>query len=515
MMHSLRLILADQLSSSISSLNDINSKRDTVLMCEVMEEATYVKHHQKKIAFLFSAMRHFAQMLREQGISVLYIKLDDPENTGSLQAEIQRAIAVLNPDRIIVTEPGEYRVMEIFRSWQKALDIDVAILPDTRFLATHAEFASWVKNKKQLRMEFFYREMRKKYKILLEPEETGKPVGGAWNYDKENRKPPKVGMVSPKRIAHKKSDITNDVLQLVRSHFSHHFGTLEPFYYAVTRKEALIELEHFINTLLYHFGDYQDAMVAGEPYLYHSLISSYLNAGLLLPLEICQKAEAAYYAGIAPLNAVEGFIRQILGWREYIRGIYWHFMPDYGERNSLNATTPLPKLYWTAETKMFCMSEAIGHTRDHAYSHHIQRLMITGNFALLTGLDVKQVQEWYLSVYSDAYEWVEMPNTLGMALFSDGGVVASKPYAASGKYINRMSNYCHKCVYDPELMTGEKACPFNGLYWAFLARHESAFRSNQRMGYVYSTWDKFGVVKQNAIREQAALSLKKMAENTL
>jgi deoxyribodipyrimidine photolyase-related protein len=364
-------------------------------------------------------------------------------------------------------------------------------------------------------MEFFYREMRKKYGILLEPDGTNKPVGGLWNYDKENRKQPKAGMVSPKRIAHKKSDITHDVLNLVRNHFSHHFGALEPFYYAVTREQALIELDHFMIVVLPNFGDYQDAMVAGEPYLYHSLISSYLNAGLLLPLEICQKAEAAYYAGTAPLNAVEGFIRQILGWREYIRGIYWHLMPEYGERNSLNATIQIPEFYWTAKTKMFCMSEAITHTRDHAYSHHIQRLMVTGNFALLTGIDVKQIQEWYLAVYSDAYEWVEMPNTLGMALFGDGGVVASKPYAASGKYIQRMSNYCQKCVYDPNLTIGEYACPFNGLYWDFLARHDGALRGNGRMNYIYSTWDKFGLDKQNAIRKQAALTLQKMAEQNL
>lgn len=514
-MSSLRLILADQLSASISCLDGMNSKYDTVLMCEVMEEATYVQHHPKKIAFLFSAMRHFAQMLHEQGVSVRYIKLDDPDNTGCLTKEMQRAVSTYNPDKIILTEPGEYRVLQMFQSWQNTFNLPVEILPDNRFLATHAEFSAWAKDKKQLRMEFFYREMRKKYGILLESDGTARPLGGEWNYDKENRKPPKKGMVSPKRIAHKKSAITRDVLQLVQNHFSHHFGTLEPFYYAVTREEALEEMEHFINTLLPYFGDYQDAMVAGEPYLYHSLLSSYLNAGLLLPLELCQKAEAAYHAGIAPLNAVEGFIRQILGWREYIRGIYWHFMPEYENRNYLNAITPLPEFYWGAKTNMFCMSEAICHTRDHAYSHHIQRLMITGNFALLAGLDVKQVQEWYLAVYSDAYEWVEMPNTLGMALFGDGGVVASKPYAASGKYINRMSNYCHKCVYDPELMTGENACPFNALYWNFLARHEEVFRSNQRMGYVYATWDKFGIEKQSAIREQAALSLKKMVENTL
>jgi deoxyribodipyrimidine photolyase-related protein len=508
----LRLILGDQLSESITSLHGIDMARDTVMLCEVMEEATYVPHHPKKIAFLFSAMRHFASEIQANGIRVRYVKLDDTANTGSFTGEVQRAIGQLKPEKIVATEAGEYRVLELMKSWQKTLNIPVDILPDTRFFATHAEFSGWAKGKKQLRMEYFYREMRKKYSVLMD---AGKPTGGEWNYDKENRKPPKVGMTSPPRISHKKSAITNEVLQLVKEHFSHHFGTLEPFHYAVTRDQALIELDHFIETFLPNFGDFQDAMVAGEPYLYHSLISSYLNAGLLLPLEICQKAEAAYHEGKAPLNAVEGFIRQILGWREYIRGIYWHFMPEYGERNSLNAMRPLPDFYWTAETKMFCMAESIRHTRDHAYSHHIQRLMITGNFALLAGLDVKAVQEWYLAVYSDAYEWVEMPNTLGMALFGDDGVVASKPYAASGKYIHRMSNYCENCKYDPDEMTGEKACPFNALYWDFLVRHADKFRGNQRMPYVFSTWDKFTTEKQQTIRKQAASTLQKIAEGTL
>ena len=517
-MAALRLILADQLSESLASLQGLDKARDTVMFCEVMEEATYVAHHPKKIAFLFSAMRHFAASLEAEGVQVRYIKLNDPYNTGSFTGEVLRAVRELKPARLAVTEPGEYRVLDMMQSWQASLGIPVQILPDTRFLATHSEFAAWAKGKKQLRMEFFYREMRRKYAVLMEPDGTansGQPVGGEWNYDKENRKPPKSGMTSPPRISHKKSDITKEVLQLVTERFSHHFGTLEPFHYAVTRHQALIELEHFIDHLLPDFGDYQDAMVAGEPYLYHSLISSYLNAGLLRPIEICRKAEAAYRAGKAPLNAVEGFIRQILGWREYIRGIYWYLMPEYGERNALNATLPLPGFYWTAETHMFCMAEAVRHTRDHAYSHHIQRLMITGNFALLAGLDVKQVQEWYLAVYSDAYEWVEMPNTLGMALFGDGGVVGSKPYAASGKYIHRMSNYCGQCRYNPDEMTGDNACPFNALYWDFLVRHEDTFRSNQRMPYVFSTWDKFAPEKQKSIRMQADETLEKMAAGTL
>ncbi|MFO0069400.1 MAG: cryptochrome/photolyase family protein, partial [Alphaproteobacteria bacterium] len=451
--------------------------------------------------------------LEAQGVRVRYVTLNDTENTGSFTGEAERAVKALGVSRIIVTEPGEYRVREMIKNWAATLGIPIEILPDTRFLATHEEFAAWAKGKKQLRMEFFYREMRKKYAILMEP--GNKPTGGEWNYDKENRKPPKAGMVSPPRMAHKKSAITKEVLALVKERFSHHFGVLEPFHYAVTRRQALLELDHFIRRLLPEFGDYQDAMVAGEPYLYHSLISSYLNAGLLLPLEICQKAEAAYRAGNVPLNAAEGFIRQILGWREYIRGIYWHFMPEYGQRNSLNATRPLPDFYWGAPTGMFCVAETVRHTRDHAYSHHIQRLMITGNFALIAGLDVSAVQEWYLAVYSDAYEWVEMPNTLGMALFGDGGVVASKPYAASGKYIHRMSNYCEKCIYDPDVMTGENACPFNALYWDFLVRHEDKFRGNQRMPYMFSTWDRFAPEKQQVIRVHAATTLRKMAEGAL
>ena len=512
-MSTLRLILGDQLSDTITSLEHLDWAEDTVMLCEVREEATYVPHHPKKIAFLFSAMRHFAQDLAARGGRVHYVPLSDPSNTGSFTGEVQRAVQHIKPARLVVTEPSEYRVLAMVKAWESMLGIPVEILPDTRFLATHGDFGAWAKDKKQLRMEFFYRDLRKRYDILMEPD--GTPTGGQWNYDKDNRKPPKAGMRSAPRISHKKSTITTDVLALVKARFSHHFGVLEPFPYAVTRQQAMQELDHFVDQVLPHFGDYQDAMVAGEPYLYHSLLSSYLNAGLLLPLEICQKAEGAYRAGHVPLNAAEGFIRQILGWREYIRGVYWHLMPDYQDRNSLNATRPLPALYWGHPTQMFCMAEAVRHTRDHAYSHHIQRLMITGNFALLAGLDVKQVQDWYLAVYADAYEWVEMPNTLGMALYGDGGVVASKPYAASGKYIHRMSNYCQHCHYDPDVMTGDRACPFNALYWDFLVRHETLFRGHPRMPFVFSTWDNFSPEKQKAIRAQAALTLKTINEGTL
>lgn len=511
-MNTLRLIFWDQLSLSLASLKDIGP-HDTILMCELRDEVTRVRHHPKKIALWFAAMRHFAEELRNKGMNVRYVYFNDTLNTHTLDEEVKRAVNDLSIQKIIVTEPGEYHFQETITSWEKSLGVDVEIRTDDRFLSTIDEFKQWAINKKELRMEYFYRNMRKKYNILMEPDEQ--PTGGLWNYDKENRKPPSSHITSIKRIRHKKSQILQNVLELVHNNFKDHFGDLYPFYYAVTRDQAVIELDHFIDQILPYFGDYQDAMLKGEAYLYHSLLSSYINIGLLLPLEVCQKAEAAYRKGRVSLNSAEGFIRQILGWREFIRGIYWLKMPEYADLNTLNAKTPLPHFYWGKKTHMTCMSEAVSHTKTHAYSHHIQRLMVTGNFALLTGLDVKEVQEWYLAVYSDAYEWVEMPNTLGMALFGDGGIVASKPYAASGQYINKMSNFCKQCDYDVKDMTGPKACPFNSLYWHFLHRHRESFGKNPRLSFMYATWDKFETSKKNAITSRVSTILKKMEEGDL
>jgi deoxyribodipyrimidine photolyase-related protein len=340
-MPALRLVLGDQLSHSLTALQDLDAD-DLVLMCEVVEEASYVKHHPKKIAFLFSAMRHFAGELRDKGIEVRYVTLDDPQNAGTLDGEVERALAIKTFSKLILTEPGEWRVLEKFRAWQRESRLPVEIRDDERYMCTIAEFKTWAEGRKQLRMEYFYREMRKGFSILTE--KNGNPVGGKWNYDIENRKPPKEGLSIPKRVSHKKDAITNDVLRLVESRFSNHFGDLFPFHFAVTRKQALTELNQFVDEMLISFGDYQDAMLAGEPYMYHSLISSYLNAGLLEPLEICRMAEHAYYAGKAPLNAVEGFIRQIMGWREYVRGLYWLNMPGYADLNFFNADRPLPAL---------------------------------------------------------------------------------------------------------------------------------------------------------------------------
>ncbi|MEM6555161.1 MAG: cryptochrome/photolyase family protein [Pseudomonadota bacterium] len=495
------LILGDQLSPSISSLQRAKRERDRVLMVEVLEEATYVRHHKKKIAFLFSAMRHFAEELRVAGWTVDYVRLDEPDNAGSFQGEVERAVDRLAPDRIVVTEPGEFRVLESVGTWADTLARPVDILEDDRFIATRDEFRAWASGRKQLRMEYFYREMRRKTGLLMEGDQ---PAGGKWNYDSENRKPAKADLFMPAPLRTPPDDITKDVLALVSDRFNDHFGDLEPFWFGVTRTQAQAALDYFIDNALANFGDYQDAMLEGEKFLYHSLLSLYLNAGLLDPLEICQRVEQAYRDGRAPLNAAEGFIRQIIGWREYVRGIYWLKMPGYVDLNFFENKRDLPEFYWTAETEMACMKAAISQTKEEAYAHHIQRLMVTGNFALLAGIDPKQVHEWYLAVYADAYEWVELPNTLGMSQFADGGVLGSKPYAASGNYINKMSDHCKHCSYDVKQKTGPAACPFNPLYWDFLHRNRDRLNGNPRMAQMYRTWDRMSDDKKADYLDSAA-----------
>lgn len=483
-MTKLCLILGDQLTPSLSSLRYIDKQRDHILMAEVREEATYVKHHKKKIVFLFSAMRHFAAALIKAGYQVIYRRYDDEDNQGSLLREVQMQLTKANYQELIVTSPGEYRLLQDMPSWSERLQVDVNILDDDRFMSTPEEFAHWAQGKKQLRMEFFYREMRKKHHILME--DTA-PVGGKWNYDAQNRKKLPDDIAIPATTQFEPDEITQDVISLVERHFPDHFGDIQPFHYAVTRQQARQVLAEFIEQRLSLFGDYQDAMKMDSDWLFHSHISFYLNSGLLLPREVISAAEQAYCAGTAPLNAVEGFIRQVLGWREYVRGLYWLLMPDYKQRNYLDAKRSLPTLYWGAETKMQCLSECVRNTKENAYAHHIQRLMVLGNFALLAGLSPDEVNEWYLLVYADAYEWVELPNVTGMILFADGGVLASKPYAASGAYINKMSDYCKHCHYSVKEKTGDNACPFNYLYWDFIKRHQTRFERNPRMAMIYKT----------------------------
>ena len=501
----LRLILGDQLSHSISSLSDLDAAQDVIWMCEVWDEATYVKHHKKKIAFIFSAMRHFAEELRAKGYNVHYTQLDDADNAGSFRAEIERAIKMHNPQEIIVTEGSEYRVLEDMKSWGDAFGLPVDIRADDRFLCSPDEFAAWADGRKELRMEYFYREMRRKHNILMEGD---KPVGGAWNFDQENRKPPKDGLDIPQTYTAQTDDITQDCIALVADKFADHFGDLYPFYFAVTRDQALYALNKFIDERLVNFGDYQDAMVQGEPWMYHSHLSFYINCGLLSPMECVERAEQAYRTDGAPLNAVEGFIRQIIGWREYVRGIYWFKMPAYETENFLGADRALPPLFWGADTKMNCLRQCVSETKENAYAHHIQRLMVLGNFSLIAGLSPEEVNDWYMIVYADAYQWVELPNVTGMILFADGGVLGSKPYAASGSYINKMSDYCKGCSYSPTVKNGPKACPFNYLYWDFLIRNEDKLRGNHRLRMMYASLGRMSDEKVSAIKDDSRRFLK-------
>ncbi len=480
------LILADQLTPGVSSLAGADPTDSIVLMAEVMAEASYAPHHKKKIAFLFSAMRHFAEELRAAGWTVDYVKLDDSDNSKTLAGEVFRAGERHGATAVRVTEPGEWRVLEELQGLDTAFDL--AILPDDRFIASHAEFDAWAQGRKALRMEYFYREMRVKTGLLMDGD---KPAGGKWNYDHDNRKPAEQDMLMPAPMAFQLDAITMEVLDLVEARFADNFGALRPFWFACTRDDAEKALAHFLKHALPHFGDYQDAMLTGEHFLYHAVISPYLNCGLLDPLAICRAAEVEFRKGRAPLNAVEGFIRQIIGWREYVRGIYWREGPDYTRRNALGATRPLPWFYWSADTDMACARACVEQTRDEAYAHHIQRLMVTGNFALLAGIDPYEVHIWYLAVYADAYEWVEAPNTVGMSQFADGGLLASKPYISSGAYIDRMSDYCRGCRYNVKLKAGEDACPFNYLYWDFVARHHDRLKGNARMGQIVRSYDKF------------------------
>ena len=503
-MVSLVLVLGDQLTETLSALRAADPARDVVVMAEVMEEGTYVPHHPQKITLILAAMRTFAAALTAQGWRVAYSRLDDPDNTQSLATEIVRRAAEFGAEHIHLTRPGEYRVETALMG----LPLDQAWHVDDRFLCSRGDFESWALGRKTLRMEWFYREMRRRTGYLMEGDQ---PAGGQWNYDHDNRRPARGDLFRrpPPRFA---SDaVTAEVLDLVEARFPDHFGRLRPFGWATDRAGALAALDHFITHALPDFGPYQDAMLAGDPVLYHSLLSPYLNIGLLTPREVCDRAEAAWRAGHAPLASVEGFIRQIIGWREFVRGVYWLDAPGYVQANALGHDRPLPPVYWGGPTRMACMAAAVGQTRDMAYAHHIQRLMVMGNFALLAGVDPAEVHEWYLSVYIDAFEWVEAPNTLGMSQFADGGMLGSKPYVSSGAYIDRMSDYCGGCAYRVKDKTGPKACPFNLLYWHFLNRHRARFLTNPRMAQMYRTWDRMDAPHRDRVLAEAAALLDRLA----
>ncbi|MBX9728203.1 MAG: cryptochrome/photolyase family protein, partial [Sphingopyxis sp.] len=423
-------ILGDQLSFDLASLADADRADSILLMMEVAEEGGYVWHHKAKIALILSAMRHHAEALRAAGWHVDYIRLDDPENSGSFTGEVARAIARHDPGRIIITEPGEWRVLAAIEAWEALFGIPVSIREDSRFIASHALFNGWADDgRKQLRMEYFYRLIRRETGLLMEGDQ---PAGGQWNFDAENRRPAREAPLPPAQPRHEPDAITREVLALVATRFAEHPGSIDHFAFAVTREEAEAQMLWFLRHALPGFGDWQDAMLTGEPFLWHSLLSPALNIGLIDPLELCRAVESEWRAGRVPINAAEGFIRQIIGWREYVRGIYWREGPHYMESNHLDARRPLPDFYWTGATDLNCLAQALHQTLDHGYAHHIQRLMITGNFALIAGVDPHALHRWYLAIYVDAFEWVEAPNTIGMSQFADGGLLGSKPYAAGG-----------------------------------------------------------------------------------
>ncbi len=497
------LVLGDQVSVHVAALKAADKARDVVVMAEVADEAVYVPHHPKKIALLFAAMRKFAARLEAEGWRVAYTRLDDPDNAGSIGGELLRRAQGVGATEVLATEPGEWRLIEVLRDHP----LKVHVLEDDRFLCSHAEFADWAEGRKALRMEHFYREMRRKSGFLMD---GNQPEGGQWNFDHDNRKGPPKGLAGPPPPRFDPDAVTDAVLTLVEARFGHHFGDLRPFRFATDPDQAQQALDHFIAHALPSFGDYQDAMVRGQDFLFHAVLSAYINAGLLDPLDACRRAEAAYRAGDAPLNAAEGFIRQIIGWREFVRGVYFREGPGYAARNALGHDRKLPPVYWGGETKMRCMSEAIDVTRREGYAHHIQRLMVTGNFALLAGIDPHEVHEWYLAVYADAYEWVEAPNTVGMSQFADGGVVGSKPYVSSGNYLAKMSDYCKSCAYGVKVKTGPDACPFNLLYWDFLTRHRDRFARNPRMAQIYRTWDRMDAAKRDTILSEARTFLDRL-----
>ncbi len=505
-MKKLCLILYDQLSLSSQALYSIDKKNDIVCLFELKDYFQKPKHHKKKIVFMISAMRHFAEELRKKKFQVHYVQLDDKKNSQCEQEELKKAIERFSIDKIVLTEPSDYKTNKQIQAWHKTLGVAVDVKKDIKFICEREEFKAWSESYKQLRMENFYRMMRKKHNILIV---QGKPVGGKWNYDKQNRDPLQEGIEVPPVFSTPADSITKTVMTLVDKIFADHFGVGGSLPWAVTRAGALRVLKYFINKKIVNYGPYQDAMADDNPWLFHSHLSLYLNNGLLLPEECINAACHAYDAG-APIHSVEGFVRQILGWREFMRGIYWLQMPEYANLNFFQAKRPLPDFYWTGKTSMNCLKQAIHTTQENAYAHHIQRLMVLGNFAMLISVAPKEICHWFHVVYIDAYEWVEMTNVMGMGIYADGGLYASKPYASSGAYINKMSNHCSSCNYDVKLKSGKRACPFNYLYWNFLIKNKAILSGNLRMKMIYAVLSKMSEKRIHEIEHDARAFLEDM-----
>ncbi len=498
-MTTLRLILGDQLNNQHSWLKHVDHDVHYVMM-EVRQETDYVLHHAQKVLAIFAAMREFCDDLRAAGHQVHYLSIDDPKNTHDITRNLEQVANDIGASTIQYQAPDEWRLDQQLRAWAQGSALEVLMVDSEHFLTTRTTAAEIFKGRKRWLMEQFYRTLRQHYRILMDGKE---PVGGQWNFDAENRKAWKG---KPEAPADTRPCHNHEALwKIIEASGVKTFGNAQAseFRWPLNRREALKQLNHFTADVLPNFGDYQDAMHTGEPYLFHSLLSFALNTKMLNPREVIAAAEQAHHDGLAPLTAVEGFIRQILGWREYVRGVYWSQMPGYTDTNALEHNTTLPDWFWNGKTRMQCLRESIGQSLEHAYAHHIQRLMIIGNFALLAGIEPQALHRWYLGVYIDAFEWVEAPNTLGMSQFADGGLLATKPYVSSAAYIGRMGNYCKACHYNAKERLGERACPFNALYWDFFDRHATRFEKNPRIGMAYRQLAKMAPVERSTIREQA------------
>ncbi len=505
-MRNLILVLGDQLSFTSPALAEFDPAQDAVLMIEAAGESTAVWSHKARIALFLSAMRHFANGVAERGWPLDYVQLDSagPADFGQ---RLQQALQRHRPQALRVVEAGEWRMQQIVEQACAQEGVPLRWLDDAHFICSRADFARWARGRKELRLEFFYREMRRKSGVLMD---GGQPVGGQWNFDADNRSsyPRRTGPgVIPAPAGFAPDDVTREVIALVERHFPAHPGELAQFAWPVNREQALQALEVFIGQRLPQFGKYQDAMWTDTPTGWHSLLSAALNLHLLDPREVVAAAEQAWRRGRVPLESAEGFIRQVLGWREFIRGVYWLDMPAMKDANHYAHTRALPAWFWTGDTRMACMRDSLKQTLALGYAHHIQRLMVTGNFALLAELSPPEVCDWYLAVYVDAIEWVELPNTAGMALHACGPRFTSKPYVASGAYIQRQSNYCQGCRYDPAARTGESACPFTTLYWNFVDRHRQSLAANPRTALMAKNLQKLGEGELAAVRSRAAAML--------
>jgi len=497
----LRLILGDQLNHQHSWLSTVNDEI-TYTMMEVRSETDYVRHHIQKVAAFFLAMRAFADHLEKQGHQVIYLKLGDPEHQHTFAANLDRLIDKHGFERFAYQLPDEYRLDEMLKDYAGSLAIPSEAVDTEHFYTNREALRTFFKGKKTYILESFYRNLRRQEGVLME---DGEPATGRWNYDAENRNKLKgeVHIPHPPVPDHDASE----VIATLEAEGVATIGRMagNRLAWPVTRKEGLVLLEFFCERLLPHFGEYQDAMIKEHAFLFHSRLSFAMNVKLLSPAEVVNAVEECWmqdperYA----IAQVEGFIRQVLGWREYMRGVYWAKMPGYASLNALNQQASLPEWFWTGKTKMSCLAHAIDQSLDHAYAHHIQRLMVTGNFALLLGVHPDEVDAWYLGIYIDALEWVEITNTRGMSQFADGGIVGTKPYVSSANYIHKMSNYCKGCYYDRKVRAGEKACPFNSLYWDFYDRNREQLAKNPRIGMAYRTWDKMDGEKRSALLEQA------------